>query len=120
MTRKELEQVYWLKKELRMWQERKLELELDVAPPVKQITGMPFANTNEVNSPTEEKAIKLTECTKVIDGKIAEIKLAIKTVEKYILGLDDPFMRYLIECRCVRLMKWEEIAQLLTATLQKR
>lgn len=110
IKKKELEQVFWLKKELRMWQQRRAELEADIAPPIKQITGMPFNNTNSVNAPTEEKAIRLAETAKIIDGKIAEIKLTIDTVEKFILSVEDPFTRQLLEMRCIKLMKWAEIA----------
>lgn len=110
MKKEELEQAYWIKKELRMWQERRAELEADIAPPVKQITGMPFANTNEINSPTEEKALRLMECAKIIDGKIVELKLAIEAIEEFILTIEDSHLRQILEYRCVYWMKWKDIA----------
>lgn len=111
MLKRDLEQIYWLQKELILWQERREELEADIAPPIKQLTGMPFSKTNATNAPTEEKAIKLAECCKAIDRKITEIQIAIAEVEKYILSIDDAYIRQILEYRCVKLMKWEEVAK---------
>lgn len=110
MTGNELKKVYWLKKELKAWQDRRAELDLDIAPPVKVIDGMPFANTNGINRPTEDKAIRLKECATIIDGKITELTLAIADVEKFICTLEDPFIRFLLQRRCIDCLRWEEIA----------
>lgn len=110
-SKRDLKQVFALKKELRLWQMRRAELELDIAPPIKQITGMPFANTNGVNMPTEEKAIRLMEAARNIDAKIKEIEAAIIEIEEFILSVEDSFTRQLLELRCVRCMKWDEIAE---------
>jgi len=110
MTRKELESVYYLKKQLRMWQGRIAELQADIAISSKPIDGMPFANTNEVTSPTETKAIELVEVAKVIEGKISEIKITIAEIEKFIVNVDDPIISQILEYRCIKLMTWNEIA----------
>lgn len=110
MTRGELESIYCLKKELRMWQDRLAELQADIALNSKVMDGMPYPNTNAVNNPTEQKAIKLMEVDKVIKGKISEIQITIADIEQYILSIDDSIMRQIIEYRCVKCMRWSDIA----------
>jgi len=111
LTRADLERVYYLKKDLEYWQERRANLEADIAPPIKNIDGMPFAHTNAITDPTQDKAIKLAQTARVIDGKINEIQIAIAEIEKFILSLDDPLLRQIIIRRCVQCMTWAEVAR---------
>ena len=113
MTRKELESIYCLKKELKMWQERLAELQADIALSTKVLDGMPFQHTNSTSNPTESKAIKLAEVEKVIKGKISEIKYTISEIEQFIINIQDSEMRLIIESRCVQCKKWEEIGDML-------
>lgn len=110
MTRNDLEQVYHLKHELRMWQDRLAELQADIALSPKVMDGMPFQNTGVTSNPTERKAIKLSEVSKVIDGKICEIQYAIVEIECFIASIDDSIMRQIIEYRCVKCLEWKDIA----------
>lgn len=93
-----------------MWQERLAELQSDIALNSKVIDGMPFANTNAVTNPTEQKAIKLMEVAKVIEGKISEIKITVADIEAFIMGIDDSVIRQIIEYRCVKCMNWRDIS----------
>lgn len=113
MTRKELESVYCLKKELRMWQDRLAELQADIALSPKVLDGMPFQHTNDTSNPTERKAIKLAEVAKVIEGKISEIQWTISEIEQFIIRIDDSIMRQIVEYRCVQCKTWEEIGETL-------
>lgn len=115
MTQTELEKVYFLKKELNMWQERLSELQADIALGIKELDGMPRSNTNGTSNPTAEKAIKLQEVSKIIEGKISEIQYAISEVDEYILTITDPKLRIILQCRCRMLMKWDEVAEQLGA-----
>lgn len=115
MTRKELESVYCLQKELIMWQLRRQELEYDIAVSPKVLDGMPFQNTNVTGDPTQLKAIKLAEVAKVIDGKISELQITLAEIEAYILSIDDTVMRQILEYRCIKCMDWNRVAQRLGA-----
>ena len=110
MTRQELESIYCLKKELRMWQERLAELQSDIALNSKVMDGMPYPNTNAITNPTEQKAIKLMEVDKIIKGKISEIQITIADIEQFILSIDDSIIRQIIEYRCVKCMNWRDIS----------
>ena len=111
MTRKKLEQVYHLNKELKMWQQRLMELQADIALSPKVLDGMPYSKTNSVGSPTEAKAIKLAEVAKVIEGKISEIQIALMDIEIFISSIEDSKTRQIVEYRCCMLKSWQEVAQ---------
>ena len=111
MTKKELEQVYHLRKELKMWQIRLAELQEDIALSPKVLDGMPYSRTNSVSSPTEEKAIKLADLKKIIEGKISEIQLALMDIEIYISSIDDSLVRQILIYRCCKLKSWHWVAK---------
>ena len=82
----------------------------DFAPPIKVLDGMPYSQTNNVGSPTEEKAIRLADLAKVIEGKISEIQLALMEIEIFISSIDDSLTRQIVEYRCCKLKSWQEVA----------
>lgn len=110
MTQTDLRKVYYLKKELELWQRKLSEYQADIALGVKQLDGMPRAVTNKTSNPTEAKAIKLMEVSKIIEGKISEIQYAIAEIDEYIMSIDDPIVRIIIEGRCCLLMDWDRVA----------
>lgn len=110
MTRKELEQVYYLNNELKMWQGRLADLQADIALSPKVMDGMPYSKTNAVGSPTEIKAIKIAELSRIIEGKISEIQLTLLDIEAFITTIEDSLIRQIIEYRCCKLMQWKDIA----------
>lgn len=111
MTRRELKQVYYLNNELQMWQRRLADLQSDIALSPKVLDGMPFSKTNQTGDPTQAKAIKLMEVSKIIEGKISEIQVTIADIDEYILSIEDSLIRQILEYRCCMLMKWDEVAQ---------
>ena len=115
MTRKDLEKIYWLKRELKMWEERLRELELDMTPDTPGNDGMPHSVTNTIKSPTEDKAIIIADHYSIIAGKAAELRVTIKEVEEFIAGIDDPISKQIVEYRCVKLQTWDEVADIMGA-----
>lgn len=110
MTRKDLEKVYFLKRELKMWEKRLEELYADISQDSVAADGMPHSVTNKVSSPTESKAIQIADHIDLIRGKQAEIRMAIREVEAFIVGIEDPLIRQIVELRCAFCMTWEEVA----------
>lgn len=110
MTRKELERVYFLKRELKIWEKRLEELYADISQDTPAADGMPHSVTNKISSPTESKAIQIADHIDLIKGKQAEIRVAIREVEAFIVGIDDPLIRQIVELRCAYCMTWEEVA----------
>ncbi len=110
MTKKDLEKVYWLKRELKMWEKRLEELRADMSQDSVEHDGMPHSVTNKIVSPTESKAILLADHEELIRGKLAEIRMAIREVEAFIVGIEDPLIRQIVEQRCVYCLSWDDVA----------
>ena len=110
MTRKDLEQVYYLNNELKMWQRRLADLQADIALSPKVMDGMPYSKTNAVSGPTEIKAIRIAELSNIIEGKISEIQVTLMDIEAFIVTIEDSLIRQIVEYRCCKLMKWQQIA----------
>lgn len=110
MTKKKLEQIYYLKKELRMWQRRLSELQADIAISPQAPNGMPHSQTNNTDDPTQRKAMKLAEADAHIQRQIRRIEKATREIEQFITTIEDSEMRMLVEYRCIYNMHWDEIS----------
>lgn len=111
MTQEKLEQIYYLKKELKIWRRRLRELEADIALSSRPLDGMPFSKTNATGDPTQEKAIKLANAKKEIERQIDTIEITKAEIEKFILSIEDPEMRMILEYRCVYNLAWWKIGK---------
>ena len=116
MTRHDLEKVYWLKRELKMWEDRLKELYADMSQDTVAPDGMPHSVTNRVSNPTENKAVEIADHIDLIKGKQAEIRVAIRDVEAFIVSIEDPLIRQIVELRCVYLLPWENVAEKVGST----
>ena len=108
MTAKELKSIYYLDKELKMWQEELQRIIDEARPKAQPITGMPHGNA--ITNPTLDAAQELAETTNVINGIIAKINIEKKKIYKYIANIDDSYIRQVIELRNVQLLSWPTIA----------
>lgn len=113
MTRKDLSQVYYLNKELKMWEQKLASLREASLTKSKQITGMPFANTGEVSDTTFEHVSRIMEMQADIDIFRLNIERKIDEIEKYIITLDDSLLRQIIEYRCCQLKTWDQTAAMI-------
>lgn len=113
MTRKELYQVYLLKKELTMWEKRLAELREKSLVGSQKIDGMPFANTNETHDAMFEHISRIMELQADIDTIRLNIEKNIADIEKYIVTLDDSLLRQIIEYRCCQCKSWEQTSAMI-------
>lgn len=109
MTKDELSQIFWLRKEIAMWQQKLDRLENQSLIKGQQITGTPSGGSR-TTSKVEERAVKMEE----IRERIRELRdRAIREEErilKYIESVDDVFMRQVIQYRFLELKSWKEVA----------
>lgn len=113
MTRKELSQVYYLKKELRMWESKLQELREASLTKSKQITGMPFVNTNETTDEVFNRVSQIMELQSDIEAFRVNIEYKITQIENYIITLDDSLLRQILEYRCCQCKSWDETARMI-------
>lgn len=121
MDKKDLNQIYHYKQEIRMWEddiqswEEKLKKLNEAGLQSPKLDGMPRAPGT--TDPTGSKAINIADIRVIIEDIQAiieelEYKTLIKTKEiyEYMRDLNDSMMRQIIKYRCIELMTWNEVA----------
>ena len=108
MTKKELKQVYYIDREIKMWQ-RKLD-ELNNKSPVgtPELTGMPRGAGSQ--NKIEDEAIEKAEMSTIIAGLLVKLQRQKREIMEYITSIEDSFIRQIMICRYVNLMSWTRIA----------
>ena len=108
ITRKDLSQLYYLKREIRSDEARLAHLE-DAATSITQnLSGMPGSGRKSDKT--------------AIGAEIADLKIIIRNkkemciahynqIMRYVASIDDSFIRQIITYRHVDMMKWRDIAQ---------
>lgn len=108
MTRGELSQIYWLNRELKMWQEKKRECEYKAYP-----SGINNENEGMRGSVTSDKtgniAAEIADITQIIDGILARIQYQMRKVYKHIDTIEDSQLRQIVQYRCVDCMNWVQV-----------
>lgn len=109
VTKEELSQIYYLNKELRMWQKELESLECQSLLRGQQLTGMPFVSGT--SDKTGDIATNIADIKSIIIGKQKEIQIQKKKIMTYIEQIEDSCMRQIIFYRCVSCMSWNSVAQ---------
>lgn len=112
MTRDELKQIYFINKEIEMWERELEKVRAQSEVQTKKLSGMPFANTNDISDPTSDIAIKLIDIEMIILGKKKELEYKRYEIMKFINNIEDSYMRLIVKYRCVDCLKWEQVADL--------
>lgn len=107
MTKAELEQIYYLNRELKMW-----ETELERVR-CKSLVGSPLPSNSHgsgVSDKVADRAERIIELENRIIAKRDEIQRLRDEAVEYIYGIPDSLTRQIIYCRCVSLMSWRRVA----------
>lgn len=112
MTREGLRKVYLIDREIEMLEKELDRIRQQSLMKSKQITGMPFANTNETGDPTQELALKILSAQEELS--VQKIKLEKERLEllHYIYSIEDPLLRLIVKYRCVDCLGWQKIADM--------
>lgn len=108
MTKEELKQIYYLNKEVKMWQKELERLQCMSLIKGQQITGMP--HVPGVSDKVGDLAATMADIEVIIRGKLAEIQMQRKRIIEYINSIDDSLLRQIIFLRNVSCMSWNQIA----------
>lgn len=111
MTKRKLQQIYYLNKEIDMWQKKLVNKNSKSYIKTQQITGMPFGSG--ITDNTANRAIDTADIDLIIRGKLAEIQAVSKDIMQFISEIDDSLMRQIICYRNIDLLQWNEIAKLI-------
>ena len=107
MTKSELEQIYYLNRELKLW-----ETELERVR-CKSLVGSPLPGNSHgsgVSDKVADRAERIIELENRIIAKRDEIQRLRDEAVEYIYGIPDSLTRQIIYYRCVSLMSWRRVA----------
>lgn len=107
MTKAELEQIYYLNRELKMW-----ETELERVR-CKSLVGSPLPSNSHgsgVSDKVADRAERIIELENRIIAKRDEIQRLRDEAVEYIYGIPDSLTRQIIYYRCVSLFGWTRVA----------
>lgn len=109
MTKKELSRIYYLEKEIAMW-ERELE-ELDCMSLVSSGIGDGQPRGQKVpRSKVEDNVIKRMGIQAKMKELLEECEKSKAEIMDWIKSIDDSFIRQIIYYRCIKVMSWVAVA----------
>lgn len=113
MTEKELNQLYWLKKEIEQQQKRlsKLRLMSKIRHPV--LTDIP--KSTEQKNIIEYYVINVVDLENIIQSNIERCIEETKKIESFIATINDSEMRQIVTLRSIQGLTWEQIGQKLNS-----
>ena len=114
MTKEELKQIYYLNKEIKMWQRELDRLQCKSLIGGQSLDGMPKGSG--MSDKVADLAIEKEEIREIINGKLAEIQVQRKRIMNYINGIEDSLLRQIMFLRNVSCMNWKQVARELNIT----
>ena len=109
MTLKQLDQIYYLTKEKRMWEDRLLEL-----PDITAVRYDSIGVSNSgISSPVQQIAEQREKIREIISAKLVEISFVEREILEYICSIDDSLMRQIMTHRHIELKSWLQVANII-------
>lgn len=109
MTKKELNQIYYINREIKMWRRELEKLENKSLVKSQEITDMPGGRNGKDN--TADIAIKKADIEAIIKGLLSEANISRYKIMKYLCNVEDSLMRQIIFLRCVSCLPWSVVAE---------
>lgn len=107
MTKQNLEQIYYLSKEMKMWER---ELERLKARSLVQSPVPRTSTSGGISDKVADRAESILELESRISAKREEIQQLRDEAVEYIKDIPDSLTRMIIYYRCVSLMSWRRVA----------
>ena len=114
LTKEELKQIYYINKEIKMWQRELDAIECKSLIKGQVLTGMPYGSGT--SDPTFNIVAEREKYEKIIEGKLAEIQIQRRKIIEYIDSIDDSLLRQIMFFRNVSCMNWNQVANELGST----
>lgn len=106
MTKKELQQVYHMKNEIKMW-----EADLYALSDIKAVSYGSVSHGNDISKPAQDITERRDKLIRLIEHKKNEIDQKVCDITQYIMSVDDSLMRQILYKRHVELKSWPRIAK---------
>ncbi len=109
MTKKELSQLYYLRKEIKEQQRRLSELEALATSCTAKITGLP--NGNGVSDKIANYATEIADLKSLLDLNLKKCFYELNRLDRFISNVNDSEMRIILTLRYSQGLSWQQIAQ---------
>ncbi len=109
MTKKELSQLYYLKKEIKEQQRRLSELEALATSCTAKITGLP--NGNGVSDKIANYATEIADLKSLLDLNLKKCFYELNRLDRFISSVNDSEMRIILTLRYSQGLTWQQVAQ---------
>ena len=108
MTLHELSQLYWIRAEISLYEERLLRLRLNVGVGSPTYDGMPKAQSTE--SITERQAVRIAEAERALEELRDKAHAEEMRLTAYIASIPDAYLRVIFTHRFVEGLTWWQVA----------
>lgn len=108
MTKKELSQLYYLKKEIEEQQRRIEELETLATKSTGTITGLP--HETGISDKVGKYASEISDLKNSLNFNIKKCFSELNKLDRYVRNIDDSFIRQIIIYRFINNFSWTKIA----------
>lgn len=109
MTKKELSQLYYLKKEIKEQQRRLSELETLATNCTSKITGLP--NGQGISDKIGSYATEIADLKALMDLNLKKCFYELNRLDRFIQSVEDSEMRIILTLRYSQGLSWQQIAQ---------
>ena len=109
MTKKELSQVYFLKREIRQLEQRIKELETAAMVCTSKITGGP--NGTGINDKIGNYAEQIADLKNLLALNLRKCVYEFNRLDKFIQSVDDSEMRTILTLRYLQGFSWQKVAK---------
>ncbi len=109
MTKKELKQLFYLRKEIKMWEYEIYKLRQESEIKGQDLSGLPPAAVG--GGKVENKVIKILEKEEIYEELKEKAEILEKEILEYIRSIDDSMIRLIINYRYIRFFSWYRIAR---------
>lgn len=108
MTKKDLSQLYYLKKEIKEQQKRITELESIATNCGAKLTGLPSGKG--ISDKIGNYAAQIADLKALLDLNLKKYFYELSRIERFIQSVDDPLVRQIMVYRFEKCMNWGQIA----------
>lgn len=109
MTKKELSQLYYLRKEIKEQQRRLSELETLAKSCTANVTGIP--NGNGISDKVGNYAAQIADLKGLLDLNLKKCFYELNRLDRFISSVKDSEMRIILTLRYSQGLTWQQVAQ---------
>lgn len=109
MTKKELSQLYYLRKEIKEQQRRLSELEALATSCTANVTGIP--NGNGISDKVANYAAQIADLKGLLDLNLKKCFYELNRLDRFISSVKDSEMRIILTLRYSQGLTWQQVAQ---------